>query len=382
MDNKKNTIIFYTDKSKEEAIVIENIFKDYKKVLLYPIWNREFEYLKHNNIFSYHLKDLSINQIESELREYIESENIQTSNLQVIFYGINQYIVESIKYIKEKYSDIKIKVISDIYEGILFNHPEFNSFFEILKLLKTNEIYKLYFMKKSIANTYKNLGYNVGYLMQNYKLSEEEKVKSDNIYTNELNNEENAENKKNKEELDKSEKISDLKIKIGYFNLDDVWNKNVYNTISVAKMIDGSVLNFHMTHPKEFEFAQKLEINANIKYLGLNLENQLISNIKKNDLIIDLDFTSNVNLSILIAMELKKLVFLGNIQNLFDDLNFKYKELIVTNREDDPNVNSKCIKEIYLQKNINKDKLKQAIYDWKQEYNKLANQNLEMLISE
>ena len=86
---------------------------------------------------------------------------------QVIIYGTDIVMIEIIQYIIGKNKDrkenekIKIKVISEIYEGTLFYDRERLSFLRCIELLKKKEIYKMYFLKKGIYEAYLNMGYSV-----------------------------------------------------------------------------------------------------------------------------------------------------------------------------------------------------------------------------
>lgn len=354
------TILFHSNKRKQESQIISNMFKDYRVEELVPVWNEEYSYKEKEELIDFDVTDINVKHvikvIEMELVDKKESE------IQVVIFGVDKGVKEVIEYVASKYPKIKIKLISNIYEGIMFQDYERNHFLECVELLKAKKIYKMYFMKKGIANAYNKLGLNVGYLMQNYTFTESEKAEF-NKYA-------------------KSFKNNTGKHMIGVYMPDALWNNNIYDSIAVAKMVENSILNYSVNTSRNYEYAEALKIDSVPKFIHPRDIGGLVKEALTNDILLDIEFTNNINLITLIAMEFKKLVLIGNNQDLFKDLDFSKKDLIVTKEEENPYRNAIKVSEILNLTNEEKEKLLEALYNWKQEYNKLAKENFEMLIND
>ena len=71
-------------------------------------------------------------------KELLSSKLIYKDIDQLIIFSINDETINLIEKLKYK---VKIKVITDIYEGILFNHKEKDNYLKIIKYLKNKDIY-------------------------------------------------------------------------------------------------------------------------------------------------------------------------------------------------------------------------------------------------
>ena len=328
------TILLYTNTKEQETAIIKNMLKDVKDIRieeLYPVGRLEYKHLKDLKILKWDIVDINIKYVDGILKETLNGE----------FDGI-----------------------SNTYEGLIFYDYERKNFFKCLELLKENKIHKLYFLKKNIAEAYKNLGYNVSYLMQNYKVDTKLIEEISKIRNN----------------LKSMSKENGDNVKIGVYKSNGFWNNNVYNTLSVAKFIDNAVLRCNINILRDYEFINKQNINSNIVYFNQRDENKLVREIAKNDIVLDLDFTNNFTVVSLIAMQLKIPFLIGNNQDLFTDLEFKNSDLFVSNSEDNPLENSKKVMEIL--KNKNKEKLSEELFDWKKEYDKIQENNLNKMLND
>lgn len=356
------TILFYTNKKEQETLVIENMFKDIRKEELFPVWKMEYKYLKDIKKINYDVVDINKAHVDAVISEVLNSEKITSNDLQIIIYGIDKGVSKIINHIHSKYEGITIKLISNTYEGLIFYDYERKNFFKCLELLKENKIKKMYFMKKGIVSAYKNLGYNVEYLMQNYKLDESTL----------------SELKIKKEKLNKSDKTI-----IGAYPQDSLWNNNVYNTLSVAKFIDNSILRYNVKILRDYEFVKTQEINSIPVYLNVRNEKNIAEEIIKNDVVLDLDFTNNFNLTTLLAIELEVPFIVGNNMDLFKDLKIdkNVEELVVTNSEDNPYTNSQKLETLLSNENVLKDTIAKLV-KWKKEYNKIQQENFEKMLND
>lgn len=365
------TILLYTNTKEQETAIIKNMLKDVKDIRieeLYPVGRLEYKHLKDLKILKWDIVDINIKYVDGILKETLNGEfdgiSKSEKEVQIIIYGIDKGVSKVIRYISEIYPDVKIKLISNTYEGLIFYDYERKNFFKCLELLKENKIHKLYFLKKNIAEAYKNLGYNVSYLMQNYKVDSKLIEETSKIRNN----------------LKSLLKENDNNVKIGVYKSNGFWNNNVYNTLSVAKFINNAVLRCNINILRDYEFINKQNINSNIVYFNQRDENKLVREIAKNDIVLDLDFTNNFTVVSLIAMQLKVPFLIGNNQDLFTDLEFKNSDLFVSNSEDNPLENSKKVMEIL--KNKNKEKLSEELFDWKKEYDKIQENNLNKMLND
>jgi hypothetical protein len=312
---KKIDILCLNSKNKIENEIIDKMFKDVKKMSYKELMQNKIDY-----------KDVN----------------------QLIIFVISDETIDIIEKLKEK---VKIKVISDIYEGILFNHKEKDNYLKVLEYLKNKDIYKLYFLKKGVYEAYKIKNYNVGYIMPNYIVN--------NIKTK----------KKSKENL-----------VIGAYKHHFNWNNNTVNTLSVARFFDNSLLVYNRYDDYiEKDFLDVFKINYKILEQFKDLDSYLKS-LANSSIVLDLEFTNNFNLNFMMASELKIPCLLGNNSDFFYNLDFKEKELFVTSSEDNPYLNSLKIKELLNNKNL--EKILNDLYKWKQEYNKLQKENMKKVMED
>lgn len=312
---KKIDILCLNSKNKIENEIIDKMFKDVKKMSYKELMQNKIDY-----------KDVN----------------------QLIIFAISDETIDIIEKLKEK---VKIKVISDIYEGILFNHKEKDNYLKVLEYLKNKDIYKLYFLKKGVYEAYKIKNYNVGYIMPNYIVN-------------------NIKTKKNSKE----------NLVIGAYKHHFNWNNNTVNTLSVARFFDNSLLVYNRYDDYiEKDFLDVFKINYKILEQFKDLDSYLKA-LANSSIVLDLEFTNNFNLNFMMASELKIPSLIGNNSDFFYNLDFKEKELFVTSSEDNPYLNSLKIKELLNNKNL--EKILNDLYKWKQEYNKLQKENMKKVMED
>lgn len=312
---KKIDILCLNSKNKIENEIIDKMFKDVKKMSYKELMQNKIDY-----------KDVN----------------------QLIIFAISDETIDIIEKLKEK---VKIKVISDIYEGILFNHKEKDNYLKVLEYLKNKDIYKLYFLKKGVYEAYKIKKYNVGYIMPNY------------IVNNKIDKNNSKEN-----------------LVIGAYKHHFNWNNNTVNTLSVARFFDNSLLVYNRYDDYiEKDFLDVFKINYKILEQFKDLDSYLKA-LANSSIVLDLEFTNNFNLNFMMASELKIPSLIGNNSDFFYNLDFKEKELFVTSSEDNPYLNSLKIKELLNNKNL--EKILNDLYKWKQEYNKLQKENMKKVMED
>ena len=260
-------------------------------------------------------------------KELLSSKLIYKDIDQLIIFSINDETINLIEKLKYK---VKIKVITDIYEGILFNHKEKDNYLKIIKYLKNKDIYKLYFLKKGIYEAYLSKKYN--------------------------------------------------ELIIGAYKHHFNWNNNTVNTLSVARFFDNSILFYNRYDDYiEKDFLDIFNINYKAIDQFKNID-EYVKNISLSSLVLDIEFTNNFNLNFMIAAELRVPCLIGNNNDFFNNLNFKYKDIFITSSEDNPYLNSLKIKDFLNKNNLNK--ILEELYIWKQKYNKLQKDNIKKVMEE
>ena len=322
----ENYILLYGDKKKEDNICIKNMFKNNKQINLG--WT-DFDY----------------NKNMKTIEELIES-----GIKQIIFSGLEIGWNKEIKDLKEKYKDIKIKVICTTQDSLLYYDYERQNFFDLLELSKNNVIDDIAFLRKGQYEIYKSLGYKCSFLRENYILDKE-----------------------NKKEAKKKNEIID----IGIYPLNYTWDKNIFNQLCIAKYIENSNLNYNELDERMTDFVNTMDINGTIDKIEDIDEKSIIEKTAKNDINISLSFTEYMHPVFWISMEQGVPCIIGNtIDFLQDEKVSKLKKYIVTTAEDNSIINSKMVEKCLE----NKDEIIKLYKEWKEEYNKLAEQSLKEFI--
>ena len=326
----KKYILLYGDKKKEDNICITNMFENTRDI---NVGWTDFDYK--NNI-------------------KIIDEEIKNGAEQIIFSGLEIGWDKLVEYLYEK--NIKVKVICNTLDSLLYYEYERNNFFRLLELSKEGKIEDIAFLRKGQYEVYKSLGYKCSYLMENYILKEEKKTK---ITSREEANEQ------------KEEKL----INIGIYPLNYTWDKNIFNQLCIGKMVDNSNINYNELDERMTDFLNTMEIKSTVDKIENINEDELINKVIKNDINISLSFTEYFHPVFFISMELGIPCIIGNTSDLFDD-NEILNKYIVTKTEDNPIENGKIVEKCLNNKEIVIEEYKK----WKEEYNKKAKQNIEQFL--
>ena len=121
----ENYILLYGDKKPEDIICIKNMFKKNKQINL--SWT-DFDYNTNMEIIKEQIIEKGINQI--------------------IFLGLEIGWEKVIRNIKKEYKNLKIKVICNTQDSLLYYEYERNNFFDLLKLSKERIIDDIGFLRK------------------------------------------------------------------------------------------------------------------------------------------------------------------------------------------------------------------------------------------
>ncbi len=320
----ENYILLYGDKKPEDNICIKNMFKNNKQIKLG--WT-DFDYNENMKV------------INDSMKEEIE---------QIIISGFEIGWDRMVKDTKKKYPNLKIKVICNTQDSLLYYDYERENFFKLLELSKENIIDDIAFLRKSQYETYKNLGYKCSYLRENYIL---------------------------KEKVNAEKNIDNSKVQLGIYPLNYTWDKNIFNQLCIAKFLKNANLNYNCLDARMEEFLNTMEIsNMPIKIQKIE-EKNIIEELVKNDVIISTSFTEYVHPIFFISMELGIPCLIGNNSDFFEE-NDELRKYVVTLAEDDPIINSKKVEKILE----NKEKIKELYKKWKVEYNKQAQTSIENFI--
>lgn len=321
--NMQKYFVVYANRKPEDNIIIKNMFKNNMEINIG--WT-----------------DIDIENNYKKIVEKIEEESLN----QIIMSGFEIGWDKLVVTLKEKYENIKIKVICNTNDSLLYYDYERENFFKLLKLSKENKIDMIAFFRKGQYELYKMLGYKCCYLKENYILDSE-------MYKTDITQK-------------KGEKMQ-----IGIYPLNYTWDKNIFNQLCIPKFLDDSVLNFNCIDPRMDDFVTTMKIrNRRIKFNKID-ENEIIDEVKKNDIIIATSFTEYVHPIFFLSMEVGIPCLIGDNSDFFN-MNDELKECIVSNAEDNPIINANKVKKIIE----NKDKIKTLYMEWKKKYNN----NVEKLV--
>ena len=319
-------IVFYSDKKNEDVIMIKNMFENCIKIDIN--WT-DIDYNNDIKIISDNLEDSEINN--------------------VIFLGLELGWDKLIQYIRKKYSNIKIKVINNTSEALLYYDYERNNFFRLLELSKENEIDSIAFLKHGQYQLYKSLGYKCYYLMQNYILHKEKKMRKDGEET----------------------------INIGIFPLNYTWDKNIFNQLCIGKFVQNSTVFFNNLDNRMAEFVDTMNINNNALFIKDCNEDSIIEKMNNITVSVSCNFTDYFNPIFFISMELGIPCLIGDTSDLFEN-NEKLKYYIVTQAEDNAIENARLIEKII----DNKNNIMNLYEIWKKKYNIQSKLNIQKFIEE
>lgn len=318
-------ILLYADKKPEDNLCITNMFKNSEQISLG--WT---DFDNNNNM-------------------KIIDKYIQEGTEQIIFSGFEIGWDNLVRNIKEKYSKLKVKVICNTQDSLLYYEYERQNFFKLLELSKQNLIDDIAFLRKGQYETYKSLGYNCSYLRENYILEESKRIKI---------------------------KGSKGKINLGIYPLNYTWDKNIFNQLCIAKFIENCNLNYNNLDERMQDFLDTMQICNSPDKIEKIEEQVLIDKLSKNDVIVSTAFTEYVHPVFLISMELGIPCLIGNNSDFFEK-DEELKQYIVTIAEDNAIINAKMVENILK----NKEKILDLYKKWKQEYNVQAKEQIEKFIN-
>lgn len=274
-------LLLYGNKKVEDNILIPFMFNNYREIPLGWI------------------------DKDKMLIENIINESYKQGIEQVLFWGLEVGWGEVIEKIKKEYPNIKIKVICNTSDALLYYDYERENFFQLLDLSKRGIVNDIAFLHKGMYETYKKLGYNSSYILENISLNE-----------------------------DKIELEEPKEKNMGIYHLNYTWDKNIYNQLSIGKFLKDMTINYNPLDKKMEEFLKVMEINSNKDSLNKIDAYEIAKVISKNIINISCDFTDYVHPIALISMECGIPCIIGDTSYLFNtEILQKY---LVVHSEDNP----------------------------------------------
>ncbi len=312
----KKYALFYSNRKPEDNIILTNMFP---------------------NAYEIGLTDGEINKTKGLINQLIESRVEQ-----FIFCGFEQGWNKLIKYIKDKYQK-EVKVICNTQDSLLYYEYERNNFFKLLELNKEGLVDVIGFLRKGQYELYNSLGYKCFYLMENFIL--EKKCK----------------NRKNK------------KIRLGVYPLSYTWDKNIFNQLCIAKMVDDCVLDYNCLDERMTDFLDTMKIESEGVKVEVTVDG-ILNAVKNDDIVITSSFTDYVHPVFFIAMENGIPCLVGNTVDFMDDK--RLIKMVVTTTEDNPILNAKIIEDMVKDKEDIVDQYR----IWKAKYDHVQSKNLKEFI--
>lgn len=280
------------------------------------------------------------------LDEIVKNNNIET----VIFSQMVDGWEDLIKELHRAKKELKIKVIwhANNYETI--SDYTWNLKKELISMYNDGYVCALGFVKKTMAEFYKNRGYNAYYFSNNV---------NSNINQNEK--EYNKEEKR-KEEYKEEDKNKDKEIKIGLYNAHSREIKNIFTQMLATKFFENAVVDIVPSSEQIEDYAKM----NNMKYTNVSYfipTDELMERIKQNDINVYATFTECAPMFPMESFESGVPCIIGNNNDYFKGS--KLRDYVCVNREDDPLEIYNKIKEVLE----NKEEVMELYKKWKTNFN-------------
>lgn len=265
----------------------------------------------------------------------IAKEILKANPKMVIFSGFALRWWQIAKKIKESDSSIVIKVIWHGGNALLIHDNDFLRFCELIYLCDEKIVSEIGFLKQCMTDLFKLKGYNVCTLYNIVNINKSKLIKN-NIKDTE-------------------------KVKIGIYLSRDRWEKNMYNQLSAASLIENSKIDIIPLTNKVRDFSKMLKINVfgNSKIDNIDgVYNRLLN----NDINVYVTFTECAPLIPLESFELGIPCITSNTNDYW--CGTELEEYLVVNRVDD----IIAIKEKIEYCLKNKEKVLELYKKWKIDY--------------
>jgi glycosyltransferase involved in cell wall biosynthesis len=315
-------------------------FKDKEYIAIYNpfcigIMNSTEELFENTLGLSELFNDKFIDQIASSIVE----NNIR----QVIFSPIAFGWKELIEKLKEKNSNIKIKFFWHGSHALFVNRDESYFLYNILEMCDRKIVDSIAFAKESMAEFYKQKGYNSVFIKNTVK----------NINLNDIKNSEYY------KILEKSKDSS--KVNIGIYSAGDRWEKNTFNQISSLSLINNVVLDCIPSTELVTNFCSLMNVNLK-EPSGYLKREDMIARMALNDLNLYVTFTECSPIVPLESLEVGVPCITGNNHHYFRGT--KLEDYLIVKSEDDIDEIADKIK--YALEN--KEEIMNIYKEWKKKY--------------
>ena len=340
----KNKYILKQKRLKELSGIVDKLSNDYDYVVIHnPEWLGVSSATK--ELFD---NTLPLNEIYTNYEaEYVAKCILKKKYKTVIFsaFMINwSSIVTSLKKLNP---EIKVKVIWHGSNALLSEPLDFDIFKNVLILAENKQIDQIAFVKKTMAEFYKEKGFNTFFLMNTVKL----------------------------DKIPKKRKRTDKKIKIGMYYSGNRWVKNNFNQLSAASLIDNAVVDYVALNYAVKTFSEHLKL----KFTGIeaNMDRyKLLERVAQNDITFYVTFTECAPMVPLESFEVGVPCITGNNHHYWDGTELE-KYLIVDKAD-----NIFAIKEKALYCLEHKTEIMKLYKKWKKDYDKQVEKNTKEFLEE
>ncbi len=264
----------------------------------------------------------------------------------IIFSQIVDGWTDIIEKIKIENNDLNVKVIwhGNCYE--FFSDYTWNLNKEVMKLYNEGKINCFGFVRSTMYEFYKRVGFKSCYLQNN--------VRKDN----------NGKDSTNQNEY----------TKIGIYNADSRELKNIYTALSAMSLIPNVVADIVPINEGAKAFTEILGLkNESLQDYISN--DDLMKRIQGNDINIYPTFTENAPMFPLESFEMGVPCLLGNNNDYF--VGTELGEYVILKREDDP----VYIKERIINALNNREKIMKLYREWKLDFNKKCDEYVQEFIN-
>ena len=264
----------------------------------------------------------------------------------IIFSQIVDGWTDIIEKIKKENNDLNVKVIwhGNCYE--FFSDYTWNLNKEVMKLYNEGKINCFGFVRSTMYEFYKRVGFKSCYLQNN--------VRKDN----------NGKDSTNQNEY----------TKIGIYNADSRELKNIYTALSAMSLIPNVVADIVPINEGAKAFTEILGLkNESLQDYISN--DDLMKRIQENDINIYPTFTENAPMFPLESFEMGVPCLLGNNNDYF--VGTELGKYVILKREDDP----VYIKERIINALNNREKIMKLYREWKLDFNKKCDEYVQEFIN-
>ena len=265
--------------------------------------------------------------------DHIVEKILESNKHLIIFSGFYYEWIGIIKKVKERNPNIKIKILWHGSNAMNVEEYDWKILKTIFELLDNKLIESIGFVKKTMYDLYKELGYNVEFVMNT--------VHIDNY-------------------KDLGSKSNNKNVKIGVYASGDRWVKNFYNQLAGAALVKNSIADIVPISEKAKTFCKILKLNVTGE--GLISRGDLLHRLSKNDINLYITFVECAPIIPLESLELGVPCITANNHHYWQ--NTELEKYLVLDKCEDPKAIADRI-ELCLK---NKDKIIKLYNEWKKEY--------------